>query len=184
MILKYVSVSADYLACLIGGTHDPLDVPLPFRGQPNIAFTIDYQEYINFLQSANYTNLKLFTDIETLQECKDYNPRRLYSCYLQDIAFGICKELYYTNMLSGEASIILPLNSNDNSAVLADNLISQMGDTTEYSHVLQARLVDYDYQLNYSANDHNLKLFQLSCAILKYVSECPEIPDNFSILWT
>lgn len=131
-------VTASSLSCLLNGDSSVEIVPEPFRMQYAVSFRVAYSEYINYILSLKENSgIKLMSDYTYLKGLASTNNPKLYSCFLQDIVFAICKELCFAERYRRDASVILPSSYKVQSLKVTECLKSY-----EYCRDLEPELID------------------------------------------
>lgn len=115
------NVTAKSLTCILNRDITIEPIPEPFRMQSEISFHVTYSEYINYILSLPQdTPVVLCKPVTLLKQLSNTSKYKLYGYYLQDIAFAICKEVYYAERHSKDASVILPASYNSSRLTVAD----------------------------------------------------------------
>jgi hypothetical protein len=107
MIEQYVQ--ANSLSCLMNEDRTIEIIPEPFRMQGSVSFRVTYSEYSNYILSLpKDTGVILMSELSYLRNLASSDNPKLYSCFLKDLAFAICKEVWFSECYAKDASIILP----------------------------------------------------------------------------
>lgn len=160
MIEQYVTSNS--LSCLLDRQFGIEIFPEPFRMQPNVIFRIAYTEYIDYvLALSSDTPVALSADISFLRNLASNSNPKLYMFYLEDIAFAICKELFYAEAYHKDASIILP-----SSLKAPPTKLHAYESTYSYVYVVEGefrtKLDSTGYKLPKSFREKNSVLFKLA----------------------
>lgn len=134
-------------------------VPEPFRLQSNTVFRINYSEYNKYILSLPMDSEVLLSGpIINLQSLASTNSPLLFKFFLRDIAFALCKELWFAVCYSRDASTYLP--TSDIEPIDMSTLVSYSDGMTAYVWQLQqsleqAQILLDPYQLG-SVENNNL----------------------------
>lgn len=112
MINKVVSYESLAVLLLLEKDFEP--TPEVFRCQPKVKLTIPFDEYLNFVEYELGVVDFLATPSKELQALvREYrlgnedSGKKLFSAFLKDMAFAVCKELYYAESLGKGATSIV-----------------------------------------------------------------------------
>ncbi len=85
----------------------------PYRLQPDVVLGVPYSEYVNYIQALSEdSSIALFSGTkQTIKSCIAKDPA-LYNAFLRDVAFAICKELFYSERCGEPATVIIPITLN------------------------------------------------------------------------
>lgn len=160
MIEQYVS--ANSLSCLLNRDSSVELIPEPFRMQYAVSFRVAYSEYINYILSLREdSGIKLMSEFGYLKSLASSNNPRLYSCFLQDTAFAIMKELCFAERYKRAASVIIP--SAFNSAPLKVTDCLQSYDACKVSqYELVSRTAETGFIIKEVVCSDNIPLFKLA----------------------
>ena len=168
MIEQYVQ--ANSLSCLLNEDCSAELIPEPFRCQGSISFRVTYSEYSNYILSLpSDSGIILMSDFSLLRNLASTGNPKLYACFLKDLAFAICKEIWFAEAYSKDASIILPASFNGNNVALSVYLKSY-----EACKAVEMELVDKVQSAGFRSlktkRRQNKSLYQLA-VILYYLSK-------------
>lgn len=123
-------VTANALSSLLDTRSGIELVAEPYRLQSEVTLCVAYSEYVNYVNSlTNDSVVCLASGTSTaIQYAVEQNPK-LYSCYLKDIAFAICKELAYSEHERKGATVILPTSHRYGSTAVSYLLRLLKGDS-------------------------------------------------------
>lgn len=163
MIEQYVSASS--LSCLLNEDSSVEIVPEPFRMQYAVSFRVAYSEYINYILSLkDDSGIRLMSEISYLRNLASTSNPKLYSCFLQDIAFAIYKELCFAERYRRDASVIIPSSYSAPPLNVTDCLKSYI-----YCKDIEQELVNKATQAGFILSkverSANIPLFQLSVVL-------------------
>lgn len=108
-------LSSDVLATVLILDKILEPTPEPFRGQPDVHFVIDFNEYIKFIRTELGTEhdwlytptAVLLHHIRELDQRNSESARKyLFKAFLQDMAFAVMKEVYISDALGKRATVI------------------------------------------------------------------------------
>lgn len=103
----------------------------PYRLQQSVALSVPYSEYVKYIQMLPHdSKIALFSDTQTTLRYATTKDPRLYNSYLKDVAFAICKELFYSERCQEDATVIVPFSFNSESWEVSSFL--QMVSVTPY----------------------------------------------------
>lgn len=176
------NVRANSLSCLLNADSSIEIIPEPFRMQGNVLFRVTYSEYSNYILSLQQdTDIILMSEVSYLRNLASTCNPKLYSCFLKDIAFAICKEISFAERYNKDATVILPSAYNHNTMLLSKCLASY-----EYCrHVEQEllnRLQTAGFGLTKVKRVQNTRLFQLA-VILYSLSKVPNEVKEVNLVY-
>lgn len=88
----------------------------PYRLQRGVALSVPYSEYVKYIQMLpSDSTIVLFSDTQTTLRYATTKDPHLYNSYLKDVAFAICKELFYSERCEEAATVIVPYSYNSDS---------------------------------------------------------------------
>lgn len=175
-------VQANSLSCLMNEDCTVEQIPEPFRMQGQISFRVTYSEYSNYILSLPMnSDVILMSDNSLLRNLASSGSPKLYSCFLKDLAFAICKELWYAECYNKDASVILPTAFNGNDIKLSDYL--------QYYSVcngVELELVNKVHAAGYTSlkvkREHNISLFKMA-VILYHMSKIPTVVKEVNLVY-
>lgn len=172
-------VGSDSLAALLLLERDFEPTPEVFRCQPTVIFYVDFQEYINFCSSYLGKTDYLTTPSRELQKLvREYRlgsesaKNSLFSAFLKDMAFAVCKELHFAEALGKGATNIVH--------VTESRVLLTQGDIDKYFvnvaervfPILLSRLANKGYALPSQISARNAHLFKYA-VVMYYLSDQP-----------
>jgi hypothetical protein len=133
--------------------------------QKDVSFHVTYSEYINYIISLDAeSHVKLSDDLGRLKELAIVSSKELISYYLQDMAFAMCKEIYYAELYSKEASKILPC-SFTGQRVNASTLLNAYNHFAQYDTVLRNQLSTAGFMFTKNISSLNAQLFKVAVSL-------------------
>lgn len=107
--MKKCLAKADNLSSLLD-TQAGIEIMLePYRLQPTVVVGIAYSEFLAYVRSLTANSqIKLFSGNSRLINFAGNNNPQLYNCFLSNIAFAICKEIFYAELFYGDGTVIVP----------------------------------------------------------------------------
>lgn len=175
MVEQYVS--ANSLSCLLNRNCFVELIPEPFRMQYSVSFRVAYSEYINYILSLKEdSGVKLTSDFQYLKNLVSVNHPRLYSCFLQDIAFAICKELHFAEKYNKDASVIIP-TSFRNTAMKVTDCLKSYSACREVEGEMIEQVTSTGYSLKSVKRPANIPLFQLAVILYQLSKATTEVKE-------
>lgn len=166
MLKQFVDASS--LSCILNEDYDSEPIPEPFRMQRAVSFHVTYSEYINYLLSLQQdSGIVLVRDIKTLRNLAMEKNQNLYKYFLQDVAFGILKELSYAEQYARPATIILPASLNGNN-VDAELCLAAFEHYKDFTAECKARVLQAGFKLPKTYRDENISLFKLAIVLYAF----------------
>lgn len=180
------NVSANSLSCLMCECSTAEIYPEPFRMQSSIVFGVTYLEYSKYILSLSEdSDIRLMANIAMLRNLASNHNPKLYSYYLADMAFAICKEIYFAECYALGASVILPINEGVNAVRVSECQQTYQTNQSVYASCereLRQKLTDTGFELPKSFRDHNGTLFHVA-VILYYLSKLTELTREVNIVY-
>lgn len=178
--MKTKSVTSDSLATLLLLEKELEPTPEPFRCQPNISFSVDFQEYIafctNFLGRENLLatpSKKIHQLLREFRRGSEEAKFGLWSAFLKDMSFAVMKELYWAESLGKGASCIVHTIQNCSSVLSEADMNLYFANVREL--VLPKILTRFsckDYAYPAQISPKNVKYFKYAVA-LYYLADQP-----------
>ena len=176
------NVQANSLSCLLNADSSVELIPEPFRMQSNVLFRVTYSEYSNYILSLqNDSGIILMSNIDYLRSLASTDNPKLYSCFLKDLAFAICKELHYAERYRKDASVILPTAYNHNDLLLS-MCLSNYSNCRDVEGELKYCLQTAGFELTKVKRIKNIRLFQLA-VILYAMSKAPTVAKEVNLVY-
>lgn len=158
-------VKANSLTCLLNEDPNIELLPEPFRLQRNVSFCVPYSEYSKYILSLRDSDkVQLMTSLSVLRDLASSGSPLLFKYFLKDIAFAICKELFYAAAWHKDASIILPTSS-DATTVPTSQLLQLYPTAAQYEYELCTKMNDSGYKVSTKLSGHNLQMFQIAVVL-------------------
>ena len=180
MIEQYVPASS--LSCLLNQDISVEKLPEPFRMQGSISFRVTYSEYSEYVLSLPLdTQVILMLDCQNLRNLAANGNPVLYSWFLKDMAFAICKEIWYSEAYQKDASIILPASFNGNNIKVSDCL-SYYSVSRGVESLLVHRVLSAGFESRKIQRFQNQYLFQLAVT-LYYLSTIPSGMEEVNLVY-
>lgn len=84
----------------------------PYRLQRDVVLGVPYSEYVTYIQALpEDSSITLLSGTkQTIRSCTAKDPT-LYNAFLCDVAFAICKELFYSERCGEDATVIVPIKN-------------------------------------------------------------------------
>jgi hypothetical protein len=102
-----IAADADCLAALMVLDTEIGMEPEPFRMQPNLQISIDFEEYLKFVRALPPHRHILNSETYRIQEALAIqNERILLKSFYADMALAVCKELFFAEGARKEATEI------------------------------------------------------------------------------
>ncbi len=180
MIEQYVK--ANSLSCVLNENCSAEKIPEPFRMQGTVSFRVTYQEYVKYILSLPDKSLiVLMADISFLRTLATTNNPKLYSYFLKDLAFAICKEVWFAEAYDRDASIILPASLSSEPIGVSKYL-----DSYELYSYIQVELINKvigrGFPLNTIKRTHNLVLFKIA-VVIYFCSGVESLFDELNLIY-
>lgn len=107
--MKKCLAKADNLSSLLD-TQTGVEIMLePYRLQPSVIVGVAYSEFLAYVRSLTASSqIRLISGNSRLVDFASNNNPQLYNCFLSNVAFAICKEIFYAEMFYGDGTVILP----------------------------------------------------------------------------
>ncbi len=94
----------------------------PYRLQKNVVLCVTYSEYINYVRSLpEDSSIRLLSGTKKAVRYCNTNDPKLYMCFLVDMAFAMCKELFYSERTGEDATVIIP--TSDSTAIAVSTFL-------------------------------------------------------------
>ena len=133
--------------------------------QRTVSFHVTYSEYINYILSLQQDcGIKLIKDYNYLKTLASCGHPSLYAHFLQDVSFGIMKELSYAEKYKKPASIILPASYNGNNIDI-DTCIAGFPFYMDFTEELKRIVTQAGFKLPKVYQEQNLFLFKLAVVL-------------------
>jgi len=175
-------VQANSLSCLLNGDSSIEIIPEPFRMQGSVSFHVTYSEYSNYILSLPVdTDIVLMSKYSYLRNLASSDNPKLYSCFLQDIAFAICKEIWFAERYRKDASIILPASFNGKN-VKASDCLKTYPLCKDVELELLSRLSTQGFVLNKIERVRNIYLKNLA-VVLFSISKVPVVMEEVNLVY-
>ena len=159
------NVQANSLSCLLNADSSVELIPEPFRMQKNVIFRVTYSEYSNYILSLQQnTNIILANDVAYLRSLASTGNPKLYACFLQDLAFAICKEISFAERYKRDATVILPSAYNRNDILLTQCLIISHS-CSDAEIELRHRIHQAGFGLTKVEKARNVQLFNVAVVL-------------------
>lgn len=159
------TVKADSLSCIISGDYRLERLPEPFRMQKQLSLHVFYAEYVKYVQMLNSDSpVHLRTDIDKLKSLATTNNGKLYECFLKDLAFAICKEIWYAELYKRDATTIVPTSYRSEESQLSD-MAQCYNICRSVEYELNWTLVDSGYTALQIKNNYNRILYQFAVVL-------------------
>lgn len=159
-------MSRDAMTAILQQSRSQELFPEPFRLQENTAFLVSFDVYIEYVKSlSDDSPVQLTYGIPYLRTLVASSNTRMYSAFLADMAFAICKEISFSEEWYKPSSLILPTDSRSTPRTVSD--FAQM-----YSSALVCeeelfdRINRFGYKLKRKLTERNTQLFHM--AVLLY----------------
>ena len=180
MIEQYVQ--ANSLSCLLNEDSTVELIPEPFRMQGSVSFRVTYSEYSNYILSLPAdTGIKLMSEFSYLQNLAATCNPKLYSCFLRDISFAICKEVWFAECYKKDASVILPASFSGNTIKVSDCLESY-----QYCKDVELELLGKvncaGFVIPKISSMQNLRLIQVA-VVLYSLSMASQVMDEVNLVY-
>lgn len=180
MIEQYVQ--ANSLSCLLNEDRMVEIIPEPFRMQGSVSFRVTYSEYINYILSLPMdSGIKLMSDFPYLRNLASTHNPKLYSCFLKDLAFAICKEIWFAESYRKDASIILPASFNNKPARVSE-CITSYSYCREVEPELLYKVESVGFGLQKVKREQNVHLLQLA-VILYSIAKAPVVLEEVNLVY-
>lgn len=158
-------VKYDAMTCIISEDPTLELLPEPFRMQGGISFCVPYNEYKRYILTLeDDCDAKLMTDVKILQRLAEQSSPILFRCFLKDMAYAICKEIFYASTRDKEASVIIPV-ADDATVLYASNLVNLYSFAKEHESDLQRVMRQTGYELPDGLSEHNSELYKLAVVL-------------------
>lgn len=175
-------VNANSLSCLLNADYRAEQIPEPFRMQSSVSFRVTYSEYYNYILSLRDDSpVMLMCDRRYLKSLAMGQSSRLYNCYLQDMAFAICKELAYAEAYGKDATVILPTSFNGKDVLLSDCISYYELCEVEESELFLV-VNNTGFMLKSIRRAHNQKLWKLA-VFLFTMSKSQNIAEEVNLVY-
>lgn len=175
IVKKYVT--SDSLASLLLLEKRLEPTPEAFRCQPNVVFSIDFQEYINFvtfyLGKVDYlaTPTEELLKLVKLYRQGDIKAKeKLFQAFLTDMSFAVAKELYFAEASGKGATNII--HTTDNTVILnSDDINNYFVNVVErVTPRLLSRLSYKGYEFGSQISGRNAHIWKYAI-VLNYLAE-------------
>jgi hypothetical protein len=174
-------VNYDALAVLLLLEKEFEPTPEVFRCQPEVKFVIPFHEYIHFVElclgrmdflATPTQELHVFTREYRLGD-KEEASKKLFSAFLKDMAFAVCKELYYAETSGkGATSIVHSVNTGVRlSAADIDSYYANGAVASAMTSMLQ-RLSCKGYAMPRQISAQNSNLFKYA-VVMNFLATLP-----------
>lgn len=175
-------VQANSLSCLLDETFLAEMIPEPFRMQGSVSFRVTYSEYSNYILSLPMdSGITLMSDFAYLRNLATTGSPKLYLHFLKDLSFAICKELWFAEYFSKDASIILPASFNGNDIPLSSCLQSYI-----YCRDVEGELLDRVQSAGFKPyrvkRQMNIALHRLA-VILYSMSKVSDVMEEVNLVY-
>lgn len=180
MIEQYVQ--ANSLSCLLNQDSSVELIPEPFRMQSSVTFRVSYSEYSNYILSLPVdTRIVLMSSYRYLRNLASSSNPKLYSYFLQDMAFAICKEIWFAEKYDKDASIILPTSFKGENLKVSDCIKSYQF-CLDVEQELMARLNQAGFGLHSIKRVQNMLLKNLA-VVLFAMSKAPAVLEEVNLVY-
>lgn len=180
MIEQYVQ--ANSLSCLLNQDKSVEIIPEPFRMQGSVSFRVTYSEYSNYILSLPKDNcIVLMSSFNNLRNLAATGNPKLYTYFLKDLAFAICKEVWFAECYQRDASVILPASFEGQSILVSDCLKSYQY-CQEVEWELMNVLQTAGFELSKVKREQNVFLKQLA-VILYSMSKVPKVLEEVNLVY-
>ena len=158
-------VKANALSCLLNEDPGIEQLPEPFRMQSTVTFCVPYSEYSKYILSLrDGDGVLLMSSISLLRDLASSGSPLLFKYFLRDVAFAICKELFYATAWKHDASVILPTSS-DGTVVPTSRILSLYPSAKQYESELCGKMDNAGFKVSTKLSEHNKRLYQIAVVL-------------------
>ena len=158
-------VRANALSCLLNEDPGIEQLPEPFRMQSTVTFCVPYSEYSKYILSLRDTDgIILMTPLSLLRDLASSGSPLLFKYFLRDVAFAICKELFYATAWKRDASVILPTTI-DGTVVPTSRILTLYTSARQYESELCRKMDNAGYTVSTKLSEHNANMYRIAVVL-------------------
>lgn len=152
------------------------EVPEPFRMQGNVIFTVDFSEYLRFIELCLEKDDYLSQPTSTLKTYLNMRDEKsLYSAFLCDMAHAVAKELHYAESSNKDATTIIHTRAGVATKTIPDVIEMYRGVRTFTEDKLRTHMYYNNFQLPKFFREKNNILWEYA-NVLYFFSMAPGTP--------
>lgn len=162
------SVRAEALSCILNRDLWGIEpFPEPFRLQGDVTLCVAYSEYINYINSMpEDSQVVLSLEINKLKNLARSDSSTLYSYFLRDMAFAICKELFWASRYQTDGTVILPIATDASRAtVMVSEWFVYFGFLADASNDMLYKMAQAGYGTLNVQGEHNSNLLKIAAIL-------------------